>query len=103
MSRVLLLVLLGTFMSTASNGCKSNPHSTDPGPSGASAAFTTDDPIVKQAQALMKDGKFKEAQSLLASDDGHADATVEEARSEMKEIIRRTRREYSQSADDVLK
>src|SRR6476660_2844419 len=44
---------------------------------GASAAFTSSDPVVKQALALVGDGKFKEAQSLLASDDGHADPAVQ--------------------------
>ena len=74
----------------------------DPGPSGASAAFTSNDPIVKQAHALMDSGKFKEAQSLLASDDGHADPNVMEAREEMKEIIRRTREEFPLTAAALL-
>jgi hypothetical protein len=59
MSRVFLVVLIGTLMSTASTGCKSNQHPVDPGPTGASAAFTTSDPVIQQAQDLMKDGKFK--------------------------------------------
>ncbi len=70
---------------------------------GASLAFTSNDPIVKQAVSLMNDGQFKEAQSLLASDDGHADADVQRAREETKEIIRRTRRDYSQDAPSLLK
>src|SRR6266550_1580391 len=69
---------------------------------GASAVFTSDDPIIKQTLALMQQGKFKEAQSLLASDDGHAKPEVAEAREEMKEIIRRTKREYSVDANGLL-
>src|SRR4051812_1725551 len=69
---------------------------------GASAAFTSDDPVIKQTLAMLETGKFKEAQSLLASDDGHADPNVAEAREEMKEIIQRTKREYSVSADALL-
>ena len=73
-----------------------------PGAPGASLAFTTTDPIVTQALALMNDGKFKEAQSLLASDDGHADESVRRAREEAKEIIRRVRRDYSLDPADLL-
>jgi transglutaminase-like putative cysteine protease len=69
---------------------------------GASLAFTSDDPIVKQAIALMNSGEFKQAQSLLASDDGHASSDVARAREEMKEILRRTRREYSLDAGELL-
>jgi hypothetical protein len=71
-------------------------------PTGASAVFTSTDPIVKQALGLMNDGKFADAQSLLASDDGHGDPSVALAREEMKEILRRTRREYSLSPADLL-
>jgi hypothetical protein len=69
---------------------------------GASAAFTSTDPVVKQALGLLNDGKFKEAQSLLASDDGHANPAVQEAREQLKEIIRRTRRDYAVSPDEML-
>ena len=93
-------ILIGIiFMSLTNTSCMQPKN---PGPPGASSAFTTNDPVVKQAQALMNDGNFKEAQSLLASDDGHADAQVQEAREEMKEIIRRTRREYPLNASDLL-
>ena len=69
---------------------------------GASAAFTSSDPVVKQALGLVNDGKLKDAQSLLASDDGHASDDVQRTREEMKEIIRRTRRDYGQSAAEFL-
>jgi transglutaminase-like putative cysteine protease len=79
------------------------PSASTAEPSGASLAFTTHDPVIKQAQDLLQHGKFKEAQTLLASDDGHADATVEQARSEMKEIIRRIKGDYDLDADGLLK
>ncbi len=88
-------------INASSSAAADTPH-TDHGPSGASAAFTSNDPIVKKALALMDAGQFKEAQSLLASDDGHADPKVEEAREEMKEIIRRTRQEFPLTAADLL-
>jgi transglutaminase-like putative cysteine protease/ubiquinone/menaquinone biosynthesis C-methylase UbiE len=69
---------------------------------GASLAFTSSDPIVKQVLSLMDGGQFKQAQSLLASDDGHANAEVERAREETKEIVRRTLREYSLDAAGLL-
>jgi transglutaminase-like putative cysteine protease len=71
-------------------------------PAGASLAFTSDDPIAKQTLALLKEGKFAEAQTLLATDDGHPDSSAAQAREEMKEIIRRTRRDYSVKADGMV-
>ncbi|MGB7158180.1 MAG: transglutaminase domain-containing protein [Tepidisphaeraceae bacterium] len=98
MARTLLLLLGCFFMTTTASAATPSTQ-----PTGASLAFTSDDPVTKQALALLNDGKFAEAQTLLASDDGHADASVAQAREEMKEIIRRTRRDYSVSAGDVLK
>ena len=72
-------------------------------PTGASLAFTSDDPVTKQALSLLNDGRFAEAQTLLATDDGHPEASVAQAREEMKEVIRRTRRDYNVSPDGVLK
>jgi transglutaminase-like putative cysteine protease len=72
-------------------------------PTGASPAFTTDDPLVRQARDLMREGKFNEAQALLASGrDGRADAQAERARAEMKEIIRRVRQDYDLDAAALL-
>ena len=71
-------------------------------PTGASLAFTTNDPVTKQALALVEAGKFAEAQTLLATDDGHADSEVARAREEMKEIIGRTRRDYSLNASALV-
>src|SRR5437016_11164761 len=65
-------------------------------PSGASVAFTSDDPVVKRAVALMNKGKFNDAESLLASNGRTFD------REETKEIIRRMRQEYSLDAAQVL-
>src|SRR4051812_3940420 len=70
----------------------------DDGPPGASVAFTSDDPVVKRAIALMGEGKLKEADELLARNDD-ADKSIAPAREETKEIIRRLRREYSRDAD----
>ncbi len=72
-------------------------------PTGASLAFTTDDPVTKQALAMLNQGKFAEANALLAAQHGHANATAAQARTELSEIIRRTRRDYSANAGDVLK
>jgi ubiquinone/menaquinone biosynthesis C-methylase UbiE len=77
-------------------------HSMSNESTGASLAFTSSDPIVQQAIALMNDGKFTDAQTLLASDDGHASAEVARAREEMKEVLGRTRREYSLDAAALL-
>ena len=69
---------------------------------GASAAFTSDDPVVMSAIKLVKDGKFAEAQLLLASDDGHTSADVARAREELKDLIHRIKVEYATDADALL-
>jgi transglutaminase-like putative cysteine protease len=64
-------------------------------PPGATAAFTSKDPVVLKALALMKSGKFQKAETLLGAADTGADAEALRARGETLEIIRRTRTEYS--------
>ncbi|HEX8523882.1 MAG TPA: transglutaminase domain-containing protein [Tepidisphaeraceae bacterium] len=71
------------------------------GAPGASLAFTSKDPTVTKAVELLAEGKLKEAEDLLnQASDGEADAT--KGRDEAKEIIRRTRIEYSQDPDQLL-
>jgi transglutaminase-like putative cysteine protease len=64
-------------------------------PTGASLAFTSRDPVVLKALALVKSGKYQKAEDLLRSADAHGDAEALLARQETLEIIRRTRMEYS--------
>jgi transglutaminase-like putative cysteine protease len=64
-------------------------------PPGALAGFTSRDPVVLKALALMKSGKFQKAEGLLARADSQADSEALRARQETIEIIRRTRSEYS--------
>jgi len=63
---------------------------------GASAAFTSEDPLVKTALQLVNNGNFAEAEKLLSSDSESRD------REELLEIIRRLRHEYSQTQDQLL-
>src|SRR5688500_2081034 len=99
MPRILPFLLLGCLFMTTTTSAASPATQ----PTGASLAFTSDDPVTKQALSLMNDGKFADAQTLLTTDDGHPDPSVAQAREEMKEVIRRTRRDYSVSADAMLK
>src|SRR5438105_953152 len=64
-------------------------------PTGASLAWTSNDPIVQKAVALVNDGKLKDAQTLLASDDSQPSGDAAQAREEMKDLIVRLRHEYS--------
>lgn len=98
MQRTLTLLLGFFFMITTTSAASPATQ-----PTGASLAFTSDDPITKQALALLNDGKFNDAQTLLATDDGHSDASVVQAREELKEVIGRTRRDYSANADGMLR
>jgi transglutaminase-like putative cysteine protease len=92
------LILGFLFMITTTSAATSATQ-----PTGAALAFTSDDPVTRKALTLLRDGNFAEAHTLLATNDGHADASVAQAREEMKEVIRRTRRDYSVNADAMLK
>ena len=100
MVRTLRSVLLGCLFMTTTSTPAATPSTQ---PTGAALAFTSADPVAKQALALLNEGKFAEAQTLLATDDGHPDGAVAQAREELKEVIGRTRRDYSVSAEGVLK
>lgn len=71
-------------------------------PAAASLAFTSKDPVVRQALELMNAGKFNEAESLLATHAGDDSPEALLARSETADIIRRTRFEYSLDANGLL-
>jgi transglutaminase-like putative cysteine protease len=71
-------------------------------PTAASAAFTSQDPVVLKALALMQSGKFKPAEDLLTTSDRPGDAAALRARSEALEILHRTRIEYSLDAASLL-
>ena len=67
-------------------------------PTGASAAFTSDDPVVLQARGLVDAGKFSEAEALL-NDTGRGQAG---ARRQMLDIIQRIRVAYALESDVLL-
>jgi hypothetical protein len=69
-------------------------------PAAASLAFTSKDPVVLHALDLMKSGKFKAAEMVLAASQGGAEEM--RARSETFEIIRRTRFQYSLDMDGLV-
>lgn len=63
--------------------------------SGASAAFTSQDPQVLKALELVKSGDFRAAEQMLCAVAPQADAAERRARSELVEIMHRIRHEYS--------
>ncbi|HOA73153.1 MAG TPA: transglutaminase domain-containing protein [Phycisphaerae bacterium] len=68
---------------------------------GASLAWTSTDPILVEARRLVAAGELTKAETLVTD----AAATKPEARQaceEMQEIIRRLRREYSQTLDQLV-
>jgi transglutaminase-like putative cysteine protease len=71
-------------------------------PTAASVAFTSKDPVVLNAWDLVTAGKFKEAEGLLNSNDGKADADSLRARQEALDIIHRIRVEYALDAEGLL-
>lgn len=64
-------------------------------PPAASAAFTSQDPIVRQALGLMSKGKFTQAERLLAANTNQPPTEALRARDEALDILSRTRSEYS--------
>jgi hypothetical protein len=71
-------------------------------PSGASSAFTSKDPVVTRAFALIANGRFKEAEAQLAATSKTEDPTSQRDRREAADIIHRIRIEYSLDADGLL-
>jgi hypothetical protein len=71
-------------------------------PPGASLAFTSQDPVVLQARRLMETGHFSRAEQLLSKRTSETPALATRARSELLDILQRTRFEYSLEADGLL-
>lgn len=71
-------------------------------PTGASAAFTSQDPAVLEAHKLMGAGDFRSAEQVLSAADPKADTAALRARSELIEIMQRVRHEYSLDAAGLL-
>ncbi len=92
------LILAGSMMVGAAPIAKL--HAAEP--PGAAAAFTSSDPVVRQALDLVDAGKFSEAEALLKKNDSAADAEALHARADTLEIIRRTRIEYSVTEAELL-
>ena len=72
-------------------------------PTGASLAFTSQDPTIVQARELFNQGAFAKAETLLHRDLESQSDTPKRAREELLEIMRRVRYEYSLKPDDLLK
>lgn len=71
-------------------------------PTAASAAFTSQDPVVADARALLDIGKFSQAEQLLTAPEAQADPVTLRGRAELAEIARRLRHEYSLTATGLL-
>src|SRR4051794_19117956 len=67
-------------------------------PSGASLAFTTDDPVVGRARGLVAEGRFADAEAVLRESGGAA-----QARAEMLDVIARIRSAYTLDEPALLK
>ena len=72
-------------------------------PPAASPAFTSKDKTVLQARRLMDQGRFSDAEKKLQAKADKGSANDIEARAELLEIIRRTRREYALTLDALLR
>jgi transglutaminase-like putative cysteine protease len=78
------------------------PAAAELAPTGAAAAWTSADPLICRAVALVRDGKLAEAEALLAAERANLIHDAAVAGDELVEVIRRTRREYSVDAASLL-
>lgn len=76
-----------------------------PGPGvmpGAAALWASDHPAIAQARALIEQGAFRQAESLLGDNAAFATEDQRQARDESLETIRRVRREYNQTESQLV-
>ncbi len=64
-------------------------------PTAASLAFTSSDKVIQQARALLDQGQFKSAESLLRQDLDNLSADQQRVRLELLEIMARIKYEYA--------
>src|SRR6478609_6346497 len=88
---MLILLLMNLGRSVYGN------QTTSSQPTGASLAFTSDEPVIVRARELLEQGKLAEAESILPSSGDASQAAME-----MREIIRRVRIDYSLSAEELI-
>jgi hypothetical protein len=74
----------------------------DPTDTGASAAFTSKDPVVVQAMKMLDAGNYSRAEKLLATTQPSSDPSVIRAREEVIDLIARMRREYNLDEPGLL-
>jgi transglutaminase-like putative cysteine protease len=95
--KILSLIMTGLLAITAKSTLSLAAE-----PPGASAAFTSEDPVVLKARGLMDAGKFKQAEILARAKDAKASAETIRARTEFLDILHRVRLEYSLDAAGLL-
>ena len=71
-------------------------------PTGASLAFTSDDPALAEIRSIISNRQFPSKDQIAKLDAPSDDAEVRRARSEMKEILQHLRHEYSLDAPALL-
>src|SRR4051794_22923657 len=86
---MLRFTLLAGFMLIASSLLAAELTDT-----GASTAFTSNDPVVKQALVMLDAGNYSRAEKLIATTQPSEDASVIKARTELLDVIARMRREF---------
>jgi transglutaminase-like putative cysteine protease len=89
-NRILLAIFIGSLMSARTQLLRAAEE-----PTGASRAWTSDDPRVVEARQHLYRGEFAKAEQLLEGKDGPA-------YDETREIVRRLRREYPYDQAAIL-
>src|SRR3954452_21306732 len=69
---------------------------------GASSAFTSDDPAVKSAMLMLDAGNFSRAEKLIATTQPSGDPSVTKTREEVLDLIKRMRNEFRLDEEGLL-
>lgn len=103
MAAAIRITRAGIIMATFLFGAGTTASLGQGGPgTGASLAWTSHDPVVVQARALIEAGELTKAESLLASAGPGNSEDSKRARQETAETIRRLRRDFALSLDGLV-
>jgi transglutaminase-like putative cysteine protease len=69
---------------------------------GASSAFTSDDPVVKSALKMLDAGNFSRAEQFIATTQPSGDPSVTKSREEVLDLIKRMRNEFRLDEEGLL-
>jgi hypothetical protein len=99
---ILTTAVAGGAAALTARGVAATAAAAEPEPTGASLAWTSDDPVVVEARGLITAGRLADAERLLRRDDPAVSAAAGAARAESLELVSRIRYDYPLAPADLL-